>query len=68
MTTDRTPRNYLANSPVAWLSLALMIAGFSLKFVVHVTGLPLWLVPVGYFTALVSAGILFIGWVRFRIS
>ena len=68
MRQDRTPRNYLARSPVAWAAIGAMIAGFALKFVVTTTGLPLWLVPVGYFAALAAAAVLFIGWVRFRVA
>jgi hypothetical protein len=57
-------KTYLTHSPVAWISLALIVIGFSMKWIVTATGLPIWMVPVGYFVALAGAAALFIGWVR----
>ncbi|MCK0167064.1 hypothetical protein MWU52_05835 [Jannaschia sp. S6380] len=61
-------RSYLTHSPVAWGALVAIVLGFALKFVVMATGLPVWLVPVGYFVALAGAAVLFVGWVRWKAA
>jgi hypothetical protein len=58
--------SYLTRSPYAWGGLALIAAGFAMKYVAAATGLPVWLVPVGYFGALFGAAILFVGWIRWK--
>ena len=58
--------SYLTRSPFAWIGAALIFLGFAMKWIVTGTGLPIWLVPIGYFTALVGAGILFVGWIRWK--
>lgn len=58
--------SYLTRSRLAWIGMALILAGFGVKAVAGVASLPIWSVPVGYFTALVGAGVLFVGWVRWR--
>lgn len=58
--------SYLTRSRLAWISLFLVIAGFALKFVATATGLPMWLVPVGYFIALAGAVLLFVGWMMWK--
>ncbi|MEM8825062.1 MAG: hypothetical protein AAGF30_15750 [Pseudomonadota bacterium] len=61
-------RSYLTHSPIAWLSIVLMLVGFSLKYVVAATGWPAWLIPVGYFGALIGAAVMFVGWVMWKIA
>ncbi|WP_281968028.1 hypothetical protein [Roseovarius nanhaiticus] len=58
--------SYLTRSRLAWVSLIMIVLGFALKFIVAATGLPLWLVPVGYFIALAGAGLLFVGWLMWK--
>ncbi|MEM7641489.1 MAG: hypothetical protein AAF366_03070 [Pseudomonadota bacterium] len=61
-------RSYLTHSPLAWISVVLMVAGFALKYVVSATGWPTWLIPVGYFVALAAAALMFVGWVRWKVA
>ena len=58
--------SYLTRSPLAWTGGALIVLGFAMEWLVVATGLPVWLVPVGYFGALIGAAVLFAGWVRWR--
>ncbi|WP_316015017.1 DUF202 domain-containing protein [Roseobacter sp. HKCCA0434] len=58
--------SYLTRSRLAWTGLALITAGFGIKAVTGPLDLPSWSVPVAYFTTLVGAAILFVGWVRWR--
>jgi hypothetical protein len=58
--------SYLTHSPIAWISLLLIVGGLAWKWVVTATGLPLWMMPIGYFVALIASGMLFVGWVRWR--
>ena len=58
--------SYLTRSPYAWIGAALIVLGFAMKWVVATTGLPTWLIPVGYFGALAGAAVLFVGWVRWK--
>lgn len=58
--------SYLTRSRLAWLGLALIVAGFGAKGVAGSLALPPWAVPVGYFVALVGAGVLFVGWLRWK--
>ncbi|MEI4260297.1 hypothetical protein [Roseovarius sp. D0-M9] len=58
--------SYLTRSRLAWVALVMVIAGFALTFVTAVAGWPTWLVPVGYFMALVGAGLLFVGWLAWK--
>jgi hypothetical protein len=60
--------SYLTHSKVAWASIAVIVLGFAWKFIVTVTGLPIWLMPFGYFAALIASGVLFVGWVRWRAA
>ncbi|TFL17425.1 hypothetical protein [Jannaschia formosa] len=55
---------YLTHSRTAHVSLAVMAAASLLGTVVLATALPIWLIPVGYFAALIAAVVLFVGWVR----
>ncbi|MBM2576451.1 hypothetical protein JQC91_09040 [Jannaschia sp. Os4] len=58
--------SYLTRSRLAWAGIALIAAGFALKAVAGALGLAAWTVPVAYFVALAGAGVLFVGWVRWR--
>jgi archaellum biogenesis protein FlaJ (TadC family) len=58
--------SYLTRSRLAWVAVALVIAGFALKFITAIAGWPTWLVPVGYFVALAGAGLLFVGWIIWK--
>ena len=60
--------SYLTRSRLAWLGVAMIVAGFAAKYVVAATGLPVWLVPVGYFVALAGAAVLFIGWIWWKAA
>ncbi|MEM8849311.1 MAG: hypothetical protein AAGE03_04670 [Pseudomonadota bacterium] len=60
--------SYLTHSPIAWISVGLMVAGLALKYIVAATGLASWLIPVGYFIALAAAGVMFVGWVRWKVA
>jgi hypothetical protein len=76
MTTQRVGPSYLGHSKIAWGSLALIVGGLLLTFVIQwpmaEPGVgagqfgPLWLVPVGYFAALIGSGLLVYGWIRWR--
>lgn len=58
--------SYLTRSRLAWTGIALILGGFGVKVVAGVVDLPVWSVPIGYFTALIGAGVLFVGWVLWR--
>lgn len=58
--------SYLTRSRLAWTGVSLILGGFGVKAIAGAAGLPAWSVPIGYFTALVGAGVLFVGWVRWR--
>ncbi|MFX0541490.1 hypothetical protein ACEWPM_007125 [Roseovarius sp. S4756] len=58
--------SYLTRSRLAWVSLLAVVAGLALTFLATATGLPRWLIPVGYFTALGGAALLFIGWLMWK--
>jgi len=59
--------SYLTRSRLAWVSLIMIVLGFALKFIATATGLPVWMVPVGYFIALAGAGLLFVGWLMWKV-
>jgi uncharacterized membrane protein YidH (DUF202 family) len=73
----RIAPSYLLHSKLAWISLAMIVGGFGLKFIVQLPLIsaamdpgsvgPVWLVPVGYFIALIGSGLLAYGWVRWKI-
>jgi hypothetical protein len=74
--TRWTP-SYLIHSKLAWISLLMIVGGLLLTFVIQwpmaEPGVgaghfgPVWLVPVGYFVALIGSGLLAYGWVRWKI-
>jgi hypothetical protein len=55
---------YLTHSRVAHVSLAVLGLATVVGTVVSITSLPLWLMPVCYFSALIAAAALVVGWVR----
>jgi hypothetical protein len=57
---------YLTHSRTAHVSLAVIVLAFVAKTVVVAMALPIWLIPVCYFSALIASGVLFVGWVRWR--
>jgi uncharacterized membrane protein YidH (DUF202 family) len=75
---SRIAPSYLLHSKLAWISLAMIVGGFALKFFVQLPLIsasadpgsngPVWLVPVGYFIALAGSAILAIGWGRWKIQ
>lgn len=58
--------SYLTRSRVAWVGIALILAGFGVQVVSSFVELPVWLLPVGYFAALIGAAVMFVGWVIWR--
>ncbi|WP_299656202.1 hypothetical protein [uncultured Jannaschia sp.] len=58
--------SYLTRSVLAWIAIALTIGGLALTGIAVAADLAPWLIPFGYFTALIGAGLLFVGWLRLR--